>query len=590
MSLVLLSSKTIFAQTSAYQLTCEDSIRDNDYEVALVICNQQLDKAKATKSLFEEAKIYLSLATISHRLSDTESEIRYLDLVRKHSLFSSNTELQYIWNRQTGKIEYSKKNLKQSKQHFSRALEIAIKENQLNWQGKSFNDLAIVERELENYASSMQYYEKSLELKRQLGDLYSIGITLRSIALTHIKLEEYHYAIQYLNLSLQTLLQQLELPEYDQRIESSISYLYEDFANVYASMGQDKLSREYRNKIIDTLSLKFSATEKARAYLNLSRSFRQAGELEKAVTIVKRAFKIITEEDFLNRIESHFELANLYHRKDNSQQAISEALKGLKLSRQKQSLRDADFLKLLSVLYKETNAAISLHYMEQYQKLREEFLEKKYSNELKTIQHKIETQNIEYELAKNKIHIQKLTNWFLIIIMMLIVSISFFLFYTFKKKKEKEALIQSINYHKQQLFMLDNELEKTLSSEDKNLEQKNPEAKEPITNKFKLQKILVNAMIDAVNIWETHTALNRVELAEQSKIWTVTIDNGTLRTRSLDKYLSLDKIPTNPRWRNVIKTCHFILTDSTVSVEDRTKLEEHLELIMHHIKILSLKS
>jgi len=95
-------------------------------------------------------------------------------------------------------------------------------------------------------------------------------------------------------------------------------------------------------------------------------------------------------------------------------------------------------------------------------------------------------------------------------------------------------------------------------------------------------------MIEAVSIWEKHTKTNRVELAEKSKLWTVSIDNGTLRTRSLDKYLSLEKIPLNPRWRNVAGTCHFILADMTLSPKDRSLLNQHLDSIMQNVKMLSM--
>lgn len=103
-----------------------------------------------------------------------------------------------------------------------------------------------------------------------------------------------------------------------------------------------------------------------------------------------------------------------------------------------------------------------------------------------------------------------------------------------------------------------------------------------------LRESLVSTMIEAVSIWEKHTKTNRVELAEKSKLWTVSIDNGTLRTRSLDKYLSLEKIPLNPRWRNVAGTCHFILADMTLSPKDRSLLNQHLDSIMQNVKMLSM--
>jgi hypothetical protein len=79
-------------------------------------------------------------------------------------------------------------------------------------------------------------------------------------------------------------------------------------------------------------------------------------------------------------------------------------------------------------------------------------------------------------------------------------------------------------------------------------------------------------------------------LAEKSKLWTVSIDGGTLRTRSLDKYLSLEKIPLNPRWRNVAGTCHYILSDEKLSIENRHRLGQRLETLMKIVKAISLET
>ncbi len=93
-------------------------------------------------------------------------------------------------------------------------------------------------------------------------------------------------------------------------------------------------------------------------------------------------------------------------------------------------------------------------------------------------------------------------------------------------------------------------------------------------------------MVEAVDIWNRHTGKNRLDLAENSKVWTVTNDNGTLRTRSMDKYLSLKNIPANPRWRKVVRTCHFILSDSNLNNTDREILNNNLNQIMQVIKAL----
>ncbi|MDY0136882.1 MAG: ABC transporter substrate-binding protein [Thiomicrospira sp.] len=69
---------------------------------------------------------------------------------------------------------------------------------------------------------------------------------------------------------------------------------------------------------------------------------------------------------------------------------------------------------------------------------------------------------------------------------------------------------------------------------------------------------LVAMMNMALYIWETPRR-TRIDLAEQSGIWRVTLDGGTPKARTLNKYLSVDTLPGNPRWRNVLQTVSFVL-------------------------------
>lgn len=92
-----------------------------------------------------------------------------------------------------------------------------------------------------------------------------------------------------------------------------------------------------------------------------------------------------------------------------------------------------------------------------------------------------------------------------------------------------------------------------------------------------LRKIIVDCMNTCLNIWEKVTLSNRIEFADQSKVWKINIDEGRLRTRSLDKYLSTNTIPKNPRVNQVIKSCHFMLTLDKIKPIDRTKIEFYLQ-------------
>ena len=95
-----------------------------------------------------------------------------------------------------------------------------------------------------------------------------------------------------------------------------------------------------------------------------------------------------------------------------------------------------------------------------------------------------------------------------------------------------------------------------------------------------LRVMVVDVMNLCVNAWVGMTKTNKIEFAEASKIWKVSVDEGRLRTRSLDKYLSLKTLPKNPRLKNIIKTCHFLLSSKEVASPDREAIKDYLNRII----------
>ncbi|MEM7705210.1 MAG: tetratricopeptide repeat protein [Pseudomonadota bacterium] len=96
-------------------------------------------------------------------------------------------------------------------------------------------------------------------------------------------------------------------------------------------------------------------------------------------------------------------------------------------------------------------------------------------------------------------------------------------------------------------------------------------------NRAAYRQALVDLMLACVNAWEAVTGDDRIALAEQSSIWQVAIDDGRVRTRTMEKYLSLQRLPQRPRWRQVVRTCRYILLNCQLSAAQRRSLEELLE-------------
>ena len=90
------------------------------------------------------------------------------------------------------------------------------------------------------------------------------------------------------------------------------------------------------------------------------------------------------------------------------------------------------------------------------------------------------------------------------------------------------------------------------------------------------RETLVDAMVLAVDYWLQTSGKDKIELAEESNIWTVSLDKGTYLTRTLDKYLNLSKLPQNPRWKDVVQTVQFVLEAGPESHALKPKLQSSL--------------
>lgn len=98
------------------------------------------------------------------------------------------------------------------------------------------------------------------------------------------------------------------------------------------------------------------------------------------------------------------------------------------------------------------------------------------------------------------------------------------------------------------------------------------------------RRALVELMLAVVETWERSTGTSRLELAEKSRLWRVTIDDGRLRTRAMERYLSLSKLPRNPRWRDVLRTAYHVLGQCALEPEARTALQARVDAVLAYTR------
>lgn len=93
---------------------------------------------------------------------------------------------------------------------------------------------------------------------------------------------------------------------------------------------------------------------------------------------------------------------------------------------------------------------------------------------------------------------------------------------------------------------------------------------------------LVELMLGVVEAWERSTGLRRLELAEKSRIWRITIDDGRLRARAMERYLTLAKLPRHPRWREVVRSAYYVLNECALEQCVRVDLQRRIDAVLAH--------
>jgi YesN/AraC family two-component response regulator len=138
--------------------------------------------------------------------------------------------------------------------------------------------------------------------------------------------------------------------------------------------------------------------------------------------------------------------------------------------------------------------------------------------------------------------------------------------------RERQDRLEKANL---ELSRLRDRLEKTLERE---IEQRK-QAQEDL-HSMHLRQNLVETMNFTLRCWKQITQKTKIDLAEESMIWTASIDaGGTYRTRTMDRYLKITSLPANPRVNDVLDTGYFVLSKCSKDPEIKKRLEKKINLL-----------
>ena len=124
-----------------------------------------------------------------------------------------------------------------------------------------------------------------------------------------------------------------------------------------------------------------------------------------------------------------------------------------------------------------------------------------------------------------------------------------------ERQGELEAANAKLAEKNRELERLRKELEAAVETESRGRR-----AAEVELARTRLRECVVEVMALSLQCWRQSTRKGKVDLAEESGIWTATLEHGgSYRTRTLDRYLRLQTLPPNPRFSDVMDTGHFVL-------------------------------
>ncbi|WP_207680147.1 response regulator [Desulfonema magnum] len=142
--------------------------------------------------------------------------------------------------------------------------------------------------------------------------------------------------------------------------------------------------------------------------------------------------------------------------------------------------------------------------------------------------------------------------------------------------REKQERLEKVN---EELSKANAELTKLRGQLEASLREESSGRKkaEAALKKARLRELIVEVLTLSLRYWKQTTQKTKIELAEDSKIWTASIDSGgTYRTRTLDRYLRITSLPSNPRFGDVLDTAYFVLNNCSTYPEMKSNLEEKI--------------
>ena len=501
--------------------------------------------------------------------------------------FPDNQSLEYRWYRKRGLLHYRAGELVDAYEAYSKALRLAEITEDPVLLGQSFNDMAFLNKARGRYEAALAAALESLRYKRSVGKPLAIAITMGNIADVHRALEKHDLAADFYRRGVAELNALLETPPAvgrptDARIMATIAHLEESAAAALTASGRFPDAEQALQSALELFRNLEDGPSETRVLVNLGASYVESNQLALAEETLLMAFSQEQLREQPASIDLRKYLSKMHMLQGRLEIAETTAAMGLHLARERdQAGALPGFFNLLGqIAVRQQRFATAVQYQNEYIRLREDWLAQKYAENIRQLIAEVDLyeKNLELlriettsELQQGTIATQRA--YLLAVVFGSLIMMACFFLLLAKRRAKQRALELEIDHHRQ-LFEQMSVSMPSADDDQSSEEQRRPEPSEMV------RSTIVDLMTHCLDYWELTTRTGRIELAEQSRIWKVTIDEGRLRTRTLDRYLDLKKLPVRPRIRSVLQTCHYVLSECQLSESQRMTVNRKLDELL----------
>lgn len=574
--------------------TCRLMLRENA-ENAIAFCDEVLESDEATLEGQTRIKLaYASRAVTRGKFAEAEQHLDEVlvdnDVLRQKNIY------RYHLLRMKSLIRFSQDNFEESIPYMQEALDLAIGMQRVNSIATSYNDLGAVYLEMGEYSKSLSNLQRALQELEKTDNYYSTGLTLANIAKVYLDLEAPSSSVDYLRRSIAAHDKHLAQRPDDFYGNRAQAQAYEDLGVTYTTLKDYGNARETLEQALAQTEMRMDQMRVLSALADVELS---DGDANRALTLLNQALEYEREVPPKRSVEIRRVLVDSHLQRNDLDQALAAASEGLEIARESEQAPDTLFFleKLMGIAIQQGDPDVALDFQQRYFVAYKSSLEERYQSQIADMQSSIEVRQqaqsimaLESERAGLRRSL-RLQQWLIFGAALIVVLLLLIIFLVRRAQLAKRRFIsREIAIHRQQFEsgeedgLIDHESESNTGDADELATEAEATSADEDAPDFQdtdecFAVALVSLMRSCVEIWEQNSGQSRIELAEKSKAWQVTVDNGRLRTRTMDRYCDLKKMPKVPRWRQVVRTCRYILINSDLSDTQRQRLNDELDLV-----------